>query len=107
MTILHTCFSYEGLQHNIEESDAFNAETSDVESGAIFSFSCSNATTVLKKEFKSFAIECFNGNWYNISKEPPDDACVVPQPCEIKDFKESRSYMEIINEPDIIDHGSR
>ena len=64
-------FSYEGLEHSIEDSDSYNAETSQVESGATFSFSCSNATTVLVKEYKNFAIECFNGNWYNMSQEPP------------------------------------
>ena len=68
--VLHS-FSYEGLEHSIEDSDTYNAETSQVESGATFSFSCSNATTVLVKEYKNFAIECFNGNWYNMSQEPP------------------------------------
>ena len=67
---LHS-FSYEGLEHSIEDSDTYNSETSQVESGATFSFSCSNATTVLVKEYKNFAIECFNGNWYNMSQEPP------------------------------------
>ena len=97
------------MEHSIEESDAYNAETLKVESGGTFTFSCSNTTSVLKKEFKSFAIECFNGNWYNISQEPPANACVVPQPCEIKDFKESRSYMETTVSPDIksVDHGNR
>lgn len=67
--VLHS-FSYEGLEHSIEDSDTYNSETSQVESGATFSFSCSNVTTVLVKEYKNFAIECFNGNWYNMSQEP-------------------------------------
>ena len=58
------------MEHSIEDSDTYNSETSQVESGATFSFSCSNATTVLVKEYKNFAIECFNGNWYNMSQEP-------------------------------------
>ena len=51
--------SYEGLEHNIEDSESYNAETSEAESGAQFTFSCSNATSVLKKEYKNFAISGF------------------------------------------------
>ena len=54
---------------------------------------------------------CFRNSWQYplINYLATDDgACVIPQDCEIKDFTESRSYMEttIVGDVTSINHGN-
>ena len=86
--LLFIHFSIDGLEKVVEDESA-----TELNSGVTVSYKCTNASDVLPKEYKNFAVECFNGNWYNLSPEPEAQACLTPVACKVSDFKESKSYM--------------